>query len=343
MKPIVSIIIPVYNGEKYIDKCMDKVLNQTYSYIEVILVDDGSTDDSGSICDEYAKEDARVKVYHQKNGGASAAKNKGILNARGKYVVFVDIDDEIESNMIADNVILAESSHADLVLYGFWYYDMDNHKLIPNKLKSCFSGDGTEFFHNFLIQTIDSEMINPPWNKMIRRRVLMENKILFDTRCPVYEDITFAMELMCYVNMIVVNNKLYYKYFVRSSGSLITKFFDTYFEAVTLFHGNAMDYCDKYDDNRQQIKKFNNLYVKYVYTHFKQISTQKDLTLQEKYDLIKKIVNNYEFRQTIDRVNLKGRKQLVKYLISRRKYKSIYRVYSLFNIMQKNEVRKNGK
>jgi glycosyltransferase involved in cell wall biosynthesis len=335
MKPIVSIIIPVYNGEKYIDNCMDRVLNQTYSYLEVILVDDGSTDSSGSICDEYAQGDARVKVYHQKNGGASAAKNKGILNARGKYVVFVDIDDEIEPNMISDNVILAESSRADLVMYGFWYYDLDHHKLIPNKLKSCFSGDDTEFFQNFLIQTIDTEMINPPWNKMIRRKILIENKILFDTRCPVYEDITFAMELMCYVNKVVVNNRLYYKYLVRSSGSLITKFFDTYFEAVTLFHGNAMDYCEKYDDNRSQIKRFNNLYVKYVYTHFKQISAQKNLELEEKYDLIRKIVNNYEFRETIKNVNLKGRKRLVRYLILHRNYKGIYRLYSIFNLKQK--------
>jgi glycosyltransferase involved in cell wall biosynthesis len=321
MKPIVSIIIPVYNGEKYIDKCMDKVLKQTYRYLEIILVDDGSTDDSGNICDEYAREDERVKVYHQTNGGASAAKNKGILNARGKYVVFVDIDDEIEPNMISDNVILAESSHADLVMYGFWYYNMDNHKLIPNRLKSCFSGDGTEFFNHFLVHTIDSEMINPPWNKMIRRKILTENKILFDTRCPVYEDITFAMKLMCYVDKVVVNNKLYYKYFVRSTGSLITKFFGTYFEAVTLFHGNAMEYCAKYKNNRNQIKKFNNLYVKYVYTHFKQISAQKNISLQEKYDLIEKIVNNNEFRNTINNVNLKGRKRLVKYLVINRKYK----------------------
>jgi hypothetical protein len=178
---------------------------------------------------------------------------------------------------------------------------------------------------------------------MIRRKLLLDNKILFDTRCPVYEDITFAMELMCYVNMIVVNNKLYYKYFVRSSGSLITKFFDTYFEAVTIFHENAMEYCEKYDNNKRQIKKFNNLYVKYVYTHFKQISTQENLTTQEKYDLIKKIVNNDEFRETIEDINLKGRKQLVKYLVMHRKYKSIYRLYSLVNIMQKKEVKEYGK
>jgi len=95
-----SVIVPVYNAEKYLDKCIQSILNQDYKNIEVILIDDGSLDNSGNICDEYAKVDSRVKVVHKKNGGVSSARNCGIDIATGEFIMFVDSDDYIEYNMI---------------------------------------------------------------------------------------------------------------------------------------------------------------------------------------------------------------------------------------------------
>ena len=99
MNPKVSIIVPIYNSEKYMNKCIESILNQTLTEIEIILVNDGSTDNSGKIIDNYAKKDNRIKVIHQQNSGPSVARNKGISTAKGKYIGFVDSDDYIESTM----------------------------------------------------------------------------------------------------------------------------------------------------------------------------------------------------------------------------------------------------
>ena len=100
MNPKLSIIVPVYNVEQYLDKCIKSILNQTFKDFELILVDDGSIDNSGEICDEYAKKDSRVKVIHKKNGGLAAARNTGLIIARGDYVGFVDSDDWIEPRYV---------------------------------------------------------------------------------------------------------------------------------------------------------------------------------------------------------------------------------------------------
>lgn len=100
MNDLISLIVPVYNVEKYLDKCLETITNQTYSNMEIILIDDGSTDLSGKKCDEWEKKDSRVRVIHKKNGGLSSARNAGIDVAKGKYISFIDSDDYIELNMI---------------------------------------------------------------------------------------------------------------------------------------------------------------------------------------------------------------------------------------------------
>ena len=119
----VSVIIPVYNVENYVKKCIDSVINQTYTNIEIILVDDGSTDSCGSICKEYSLRDNRILVIHKKNGGLSEARNVGLSYAKGNYILFVDGDDYIEKNMIEKlyNTILSNDS--DMALCNFFYVD----------------------------------------------------------------------------------------------------------------------------------------------------------------------------------------------------------------------------
>ncbi len=334
MEPKVSIVVPVYNGEKYIDGCMKCLQEQTYEQIEIILVDDGSKDRSGAMCDEYASKDARIKVCHQGNGGLSSARNLGIRNATGKYVWFFDVDDEVEATVIEDNVKLAEAHQADVVMFGFWYYDVDKKELIPNEMERTFVGTAEEYFHNYLLQTIDHEVFNAPWNKMIRKELLEENDLWFDTGYPIYEDIIFAASLMDIAQKIVVNNKMYYKYYVRSSGSLITRFYDTFFESVTQFHDNAMKYCSKYDNNTKQIRRLNLLYVTHVFTHLKQISCRKQLSKEEKYKLIRKITDSDKLQNAIANSDLSGRKDIMRKLIQKKQGRMICLFYSILGRVQ---------
>ena len=137
---LVSIIVPVYKAEKYIHQCIDSLLTQTYRNIEVILVDDGSPDHCGKICDEYAAKDCRVKVIHQQNGGVSVARQTGIDHATGEYSIHADPDDWVELNMIEELVAKAVSDNADMVicdyisegLYGQTY----NSSNLPSRLST---------------------------------------------------------------------------------------------------------------------------------------------------------------------------------------------------------------
>lgn len=120
---LVSIVIPIYNVEKYLDKCVESVRGQTYSELEIILVDDGSPDRCGQMCDDYAKEDERIKVLHKKNGGLSDARNEGVKLATGKYLFFIDSDDYIAKDLVEKTVSLAEKNECDMVLFDYYYVE----------------------------------------------------------------------------------------------------------------------------------------------------------------------------------------------------------------------------
>ena len=121
---MISVVIPVYNVEKYLAECVDSVLGQTYQDYEIILVDDGATDSSGAMCDEYAQKDTRIRVIHQPNGGLSAARNAGLSAAAGEYIYFLDSDDYIEPTTLVDLVSVAEQEQADVVFFdGYVFFD----------------------------------------------------------------------------------------------------------------------------------------------------------------------------------------------------------------------------
>lgn len=112
---MISVIVPVFNTEKYLDQCIQSILSQTYSNIELLLVDDGSTDSSGAICDRYAEQDSRVRVFHKPNGGVSSARNKGLEVAKGEYVIYCDADDWIDVDMYKVMYDKASSENLDMV------------------------------------------------------------------------------------------------------------------------------------------------------------------------------------------------------------------------------------
>lgn len=329
MESTVSVIVPVYNGEKYIDTCMKCLLEQTYSNIEIILVNDGSKDKSGEICDRYAQNNNNVKVVHKSNGGLSSARNAGIEASTGEFLYFYDVDDEITPDLVKDNVELAQKHNADVVLFCFWYYVEDRKELISNQMQETFIGNSQEFFERGLTEVIEKEIFNAPWNKMVRRSVMEENNIRFNTDYPIYEDVIFASEMFPKVSKIVVNKEMYYKYFVRSSGTLITRYYPNLFDAVSLYYKNIVQYCNKYKNHDTQLARFNYLYFRLITAHLKQVSCHKDLAKKEKYRLLKRICEDQLFRRAIYGIKLKGKKKIIRFLIGHKMYRSIYMLYNL--------------
>ena len=128
MEKTISVIVPIYNVEKYLDRCLKSIINQTYKNLEIILIDDGSPDNCGTICDEYAKKDNRIKVVHKDNGGLVKARNTGLDIATGEYISFIDPDDWIELNMYEEMIKIADETNTDIVRCGY-YRDNDKESM----------------------------------------------------------------------------------------------------------------------------------------------------------------------------------------------------------------------
>lgn len=306
MEPDVSIIIPVYNADKYLSASMQNVLNQTYHNIEVILIDDGSTDSSGQICDEYAKQDQRIKVLHQENSGVSTARNNGIRNATGKYIMFLDVDDGIDNDLLEDNLSLLLQYDADLLIYCFRYYYPDKEIFSDNILQDSFWGSGEEFFRNRLIEIIDHELLHAPWNKLISRKLLIDNSILFDTRYSIYEDITFSVKLCNAARKIYVNPKAYYTYNIWTQGTLRTKFWDNNFDAASELYRNAIMYCDSFDDNEPQVARFNLLYSGIIINYIKRVCLNKEISAGTKNKILNQICSSEVYRGALKKTVFAG-------------------------------------
>lgn len=332
---IVSIIIPIYNAGNYIASCLDSILKQTYQCFEVILIDDGSNDLSGLICDNYAEKDERITAYHRENSGVSASRNFGIEHANGKYILFVDADDSIESDMLEGCVQLAENNKAELVICSFRYHFMKNNQVVENSIGRDFCGTENELFDEWFTVLVDKEILNPPWNKFMRKDLLDNNCIRFHEKYSICEDMAFSTQIIAASKKTVLTGEMYYNYYLKSSGSLIFKFNDNYFEALTYFYRIVNEYCKKFKNNKKQLNIINTLYVNLVIMFIKQINTKSHWDKKLRYAKMREIGKHEEFLHALKNVSLNGKKRLVCYFLQNERYFLITIIYKFKNIQIK--------
>lgn len=187
--PKISVIVPVYKAEKYLHRCVDSLLVQTFQDFEVLLVDDGSPDRSGEICDEYAKKDSRIRVFHKENGGVSSARQCGMDNARGEYTIHADPDDWVEPEMLDELYKRAKEDDADMVICD--YYVNYRRKQIykqqkPNSLES------DAIMRQLLLQQLHGAC----WNKLVRRKLMEKFSIFFPLHMTIWEDLYVVCNLL---------------------------------------------------------------------------------------------------------------------------------------------------
>lgn len=205
--PLVSVIVPVYNVETFLKRCIDSILAQTYQNFELLLVDDGSRDKSGEICDDYAAKDHRVHVFHQENKGVSSARNFALKNIRGGYVIFCDSDDWIDSSYIDDFNFLTHD--ADLYIQGA-IYEVNSVDYSYRGFNEKFCSNVNEVKMNFFNQGLDH--YGYPWGKLFKADIIGENDLIFEERMSTLEDSLFYFRYMCYVKQMYVTNKYGYHY-----------------------------------------------------------------------------------------------------------------------------------
>lgn len=210
----ISIIMPVYNVEQYVGKAVESILNQTFSDYELLIVDDGTKDRSGEICDAYAAEDARVKVIHKENGGAPSARNAAIDIARGTYVYFMDSDDWAEKTMLEDMYELAESHRAELVVCGYYIDTYYGDKHLSEKI--CVDDQvftDAQSFREQSYRYFDRNMLYTPWNKLYRLDYLNAHGLRFPN--TLWDDFPFNLSYMKNVERVVISTQAYY-HFIRA-------------------------------------------------------------------------------------------------------------------------------
>lgn len=263
--PLISVIIPVYNVDKYLSKCLDSIINQTYHNLEIICVNDGSTDKSGEILSSYEKIDSRIKVITQNNAGASEARNRALDDVTGEYLIFVDADDYIEPDLCELAVNSAIENKADLV---FWSYVRE----FPNisKEKHFFWSDRTIFegeeikkqLHRKVCGLVDEELAHPDylhsfeplWNKLYKADYILNNNIRFVDieKIATSEDGVFNLYALGYVKKAVYIKKCLYHYNKTNDTSLTT----SYKEKLFLQRNTLTEIFRKYLDENDMSKDF---------------------------------------------------------------------------------------
>ena len=293
---LLSIIIPVYNVEKYLEKCIDSIINQTYTNLEIILVDDGSTDNCGNICDEYAKKDNRIKLIHKENGGTSDARNEGLKISTGEYIGFVDSDDYIEPNMYEEMINNIKKNNADIVICS--YNNTNNKKRqrkVNKKRYSYINNDEIEIINKEEAVSklfFDDSCRGFLWNKLYKRDMLYNDKklILFDDNIKILEDLLYNYIVFQNADRVVFNHNRFYNYVQREDSALHLGYSLT---NKTFFYLMALDkLIQTVNDEkiRDKLKRDYCTEATYVYYYLTKYSTiNKDTT-----DKLKKAKKKYK-------------------------------------------------
>ncbi|MDR2727809.1 MAG: glycosyltransferase [Chitinispirillales bacterium] len=256
----ISVIIPVYNAESYIKKCLDSVINQTHTNLEILCVDDGSTDNSGKICDEYAEKDSRIKVFHKENGGDASARNAGLRNFTGKYVGFVDSDDWIEPDMYEVLYNLIKEKNVSVSVCGI--FTVTDKETIPRKNINQIT-DGLLSQRDMLTYIYRLDLYNNfhvvVWNKLYSAKLFRKNnELLFAEKLKSGSDVLFMSSVFLTNNCTgAYTDKHLYHHYIRETSLVRSSSVNVKINGSLTAHKIVIDLFNKngYNDLTMLVKK----------------------------------------------------------------------------------------
>lgn len=287
---LVSIIVPVYNSEKRIERCIESIIKQTYQNWELILVNDGSLDNSLKICNDYSNHDSRIKVYSQKNKGVSEARNLGIYHAKGEFVCFVDSDDSVDDRLL--EVLINNQKDSDLVICGM-------NRIINQKVEiNCIENttiSGQEMIVDFMQKYYLFWLVSSPWGKLYKKMYIPRSG--FDKDISLGEDLKFNIAYFKNISNIKVISESLYNYY-DNDYSLTKVYKKGNYEAID----NIYDVTKKYvllfnDESSIKFKNVNYKFFSFCVSFMSQNMINENK--KERKELIKRICNNTNLRQAI--------------------------------------------
>lgn len=232
-KKKVSLIVPVYNAEKYLKQCMDSVINQTYSFLDIIMIDDGSTDGSGAICDFYAERDARIRVIHKKNQGLVSAWIDGTRMSTGDYLCYVDSDDWIDNNMVEEMLDRAGDNEREMICSNLWLEFDEKREERKNQLAAgIYEGEELRrLLEERILGNEQRTIMFSRCTKLIARELIEDNIKYCDRNIRMGEDLNIILPALLDCKRLVVMDKFYYHY-RQSSNSMIHAYDSNLYEGI---------------------------------------------------------------------------------------------------------------
>lgn len=312
---LVSIIIPIYNGAKYINKLYKSLSNQTFQNFELLYINDGSSDNSLDILMEISKKDKRVSIYNQKNKGICASRNLGIFHSHGKYIIFLDQDDGIEHNLVENYVMTIEREKVDMVAFGKIHYFIDNG-IVKSKKYQKFKNEqvfNKTKIYEYLFNIDNSKRLMTIWNCIYRKDIIQKFSINFDEHFKHGdEDGMFNIEYVLKCNSIYFSNQCYYHYYIRNGLSTITKYnselLNNYIYFINKLCYLTSEIQDEYINELIKLyilRFFSNLYIRFCKYNY---------GINNKIYLLEKINNIENFKHALSFSNKKYYKKFsVKY------------------------------
>lgn len=294
----ISIIVPIYNSEENLENCIVSIINQTYKDIQIVLVNDGSTDKSIDICSKYEQIDNRIKVINIENSGVSVARNTGMRYSKSKYIMFVDSDDSIDLNIIEKLLNIIEEKDYDLSMCGYKRVFKKNGLIEKVQGIKCsqYSGNIKNFLNN-IDEYIDNPLLQGPCWKIFKKSIIIENNIEFPENMSYGEDTTFVYSYLEHVNYITTIDEELYNYYIDEKESLSTVFrVDKY--SISLFLNSKLEKMLKSHGihNKKDFlnKQVCDTYIAYIGSIFRcKTKTNK----KNKYDYIFKATSNIETKK----------------------------------------------
>lgn len=335
MKPAISVIIPVYRVEKYIHRCIDSVINQTIRNIEIILIDDGSPDKCGEICDEYARRDSRISVIHKGNEGLSLTRNAGIKQAKGKYIAFLDSDDYIEPNMYETLYQQAEILEAEIVYCNSIKEDINGEcKILAdfNTVSVFTDNEIEEIAKSFLTNKtlLQKLLLVTVWHGIYLTSTIKQHNIQFiNERMIPSEDKIFHLSLLKHVHKVVFLPEVLHHYCMNGQSICHTFRYDKY-EGWKREREKSLEYFNKPD----MIQIINSTFVNQTYGYIIFMQKQHHLSFKEKYNRIAEILRDpicIKINQTIRYKHLSKKSSILHFLGSRRQTTFVFVLSYLFS------------
>lgn len=284
----VSVIVPIYNVRTYLRRSINSILSQTLSDIEIILVDDGSTDGSSKIIDNFVKMDNRVIAIHQRNSGAPVARNMGILKSRGKYLYFMDPDDWIEKGLIYDMYSFAEKCKSELVITGFNnIYQLGNKKFVTRTIPEMSIYNNENEFRKNAYRYFNNSLMAVPWNKLYLSSYIKQSRIEFPN--VKWDDLHFNMEVIKNIERVSILPEAKYNFLRYREGSETTKVFD----------------YDLYDRRKEQFKHILLVYNKWNINDKKSMETIYYYYNTRIVQCIQEITNTKKYSYGLKKSNIK--------------------------------------